>query len=195
MSGCVATTAMPPADQQATWEAHRAALANVNAWDLRGRVALRLGNDSGQAVLHWVRQRSEHRVDLIFPFGAGSVRLTQDERGAVLRDTQNKTYRGRSARALLAEVIGWDLPIDELNFWVLGLPAPGAVAHTEFDEQARLVALEQGEWRIVMRDYFEYSKYVLPSRIEVERKSTENSKPLDVRLSVQDWTLSESPNL
>jgi outer membrane lipoprotein LolB len=192
ISGCATTSVVAPADRAVAWQARQSELAPVDTWDLRGRVAVRFGNDSGQAVLHWVRNGAHYRVDLIFPFGAGSLRLTQDAEGAELRDSENRIYRGSSGRALLTDTVGWELPIDELNYWALGLPAPGPVTRTAFDDQARLAELEQGEWHIEFADYLDFGRYMLPSRIEITRNATENDKPVDVRLSVLNWNLSES---
>lgn len=153
------------ANPQAAWEAHRAALAQVNTWDIRGRLALRNADEGFQGSIQWVRERDRHRIDLTGPLGGGRVRLTQDRNGAELRDANDKIYRDSSVQQLLARTTGWDVPLEGLNYWVLGLPAPEAVTKNELDDWGRLKTLEQRGWEIRFLDYAQHEAFELPGRV------------------------------
>ncbi len=179
------------ADVQAAWEARQLSLAQVNAWDLHGRLALRTANEGFQASLHWLRKQDVHRIELAGPLGGGRVRLTQDKSGAELRDASDKSYRDVSVQRLLARTTGWDVPLEGLNYWALGLPAPGVVTRSELDEWGRLKLLEQRGWEIRFLEYVAQGAVELPSKIFIKRKSVSdaNSATLEVRLVIETWTL------
>ena len=181
----------PTVEQLRAWDVRRTSLTTIARWDLRGSVSVLAGSRSVRAVIHWIRDPRSQRIDLIFPFGAGTLRLTQDEHGVELLGRDNQVLRGTSARALLAQATGWEWPADELGFWVVGLPAPKtAIDVLGLDQEGRLANLEQGGWRVEILKYIDVGSFALPSRLSVERlgqKTPEES--IDVTLSVESWTL------
>jgi outer membrane lipoprotein LolB len=189
LAGCAVAPSRPPvSDPQAAWTAHRAALARIQTWDVRGRVAVRSGDDGVQASLLWVRESDLQRIELTGPFGGGRVRLIQNRDGAELHDTDNRVYRDSSLQRLLQRRVGWDLPISELNYWMLGLPAPGAVTGMELDEWGRLKVLQQSGWEIRLLEYSQQDGVELPSRLFVRRVET-STAPMEARLVVEKWTI------
>ena len=191
LTSCAALPERPPvADSQAAWQTRQTALARVHAWEIRGRLALRSAEEGFQASLHWIREQETHRIDLTGPLGGGRVRLTQDKNGAELRDASDKLYRDSSVQQLLARTTGWDVPLEGLNYWVLGLPAPEAITQSELDEWGRLKTLEQHGWEIRFLEYVGHDVYELPSRVFIKRKSDAASDTtLEVRLVIEKWTL------
>jgi outer membrane lipoprotein LolB len=178
---------VPVSDRQVAWQQRQVALSDIYAWDMRGRAFVRAGEEAGQTALHWVRDRMTHRIDLILALGAGSMRLTQDERGAELRDRENRISRDSSLQLLLRRSTGWDLPLESLNYWVLGLPAPGEIVKNEIDEYGRLQLLEQKGWKVEYIEYSDFSGFDLPSRVHVKRN---DGAAMEIRLAIQAWELS-----
>jgi outer membrane lipoprotein LolB len=195
IAGCAAVPERAPLDDpRGAWRARQAALASVDAWEIRGRLALRTADDGFQASLQWRREAERHRIELAGPLGGGRVRLTQDEQGAELRDAKDKVYRDRSLQRLLLRATGWQLPLDGLNYWVLGLPAPTPVTSSDIDAWGRLAVLEQQGWEIRFLDYAHYGAHELPSRVFVKRKTqTAAGATLDVRLVIETWTIPGAP--
>lgn len=189
LSACVAVPLRPPvANPPAVWQARQASLRYVQVWELRGRLAIRTADEGFQASLRWVRDAERHRLELAGPLGGGRVRLTQDKRGAELRDAKDKVYRDSSAQNLLMRATGWNVPLEGLNYWVLGLPAPGAVTRSEIDEWGRLKALEQDGWEISFVEYADSGAFELPSRVFVKRSADSAAgAPLEVRLVIEKW--------
>lgn len=193
LAGCAGLPERPPvADPGAVWDLRQSALARLKAWDLRGRLALRADEEGAHASLHWVRDEQTHRMNLAGPFGGGRVRVIYDEHGAELHDASGEVYRGPSVQGVLARATGWWLPVDALNYWVLGLPAPGLPARAELDTWGRLETLEQGEWRISFLEYTRQSGYELPKRLFVTRRSGSNDGVLEARIAIEQWTLSKA---
>ena len=156
LNGCAALPARTPDEVAHAWAMRQQMLAPLTNWELRGRIALRSRDEGMQASLHWVRERERQRISLVGPLGSGQVRLTQDASGAELRDTEKNVRRAPTVRQLLVETTGWDVPLDDMDWWVRGLPAPGAKAEQELDEDGRLKTLTQLGWEV---EFLEYDRY------------------------------------
>ncbi|MEK7697610.1 MAG: lipoprotein insertase outer membrane protein LolB [Pseudomonadota bacterium] len=194
LSGCAALSTRAPDEVARTWAMRQQALAPITNWELRGRIALRSRDEGMQASLHWVRERERQRISLVGPLGSGQVRLTQDAGGAELRDTEKNVRRAPTARQLLVETTGWDVPFDDMNWWVRGLPAPGAKAEQELDEDGRLKTLTQFGWEVEFLEYGRYGAYELPSKLFARRRENApgiglNHVTLEVRVVIERWVL------
>lgn len=185
MIGACATVP-PAAPPDESWSQRQAALWQLDAWQLQGRVSVRSQEEGGQASLVWRRQGENDRFDLIGPFGA-AVRVTQGDHGAELRYKQ-KSYRAADAQALLAEVTGWRLPLAGLPYWVLGVPIPGVSAEKRFDAQGRLRELRQLGWVVEITDYVQLDNYELPRRLNLSTVADGEAR-VEVRLLVERWAL------
>ncbi len=195
LAGCAATPSRPPvADVDAAWRERQTVLARVTDWDLRGRVALRTGDEGFHISLQWLREAGRHRIDLSGPLGGGRVRLIQNENGAELRDADDKVYRDSSMQRLLRRRTGLEMPIEGMNFWVLGLPAPGAAAKIELDEWGRLKTMQQQGWDIRFIEYADYDGYELPNRVFAKRSSIDDGseKMIEIRLIVEKWIFAKA---
>lgn len=194
-TACATLPERPPVDDRdAAWEARRQLLARLDTWDLRGRLALRTGEQGVHASIRWIRDHDNHRIDLTGPFGGGRARITLTRSGAELRDASNKVYRDASVEELLVRVTGWSLPLDSLRYWVVGLPVPDAAARNEVDEWGRLSLLEQQGWTIRFLEYVQADAYELPRRVFIERKARAGGEePLDARIVIESWALDETP--
>lgn len=195
IAGCAALPERPPAeDRYAAWEAQRQSLARLDAWELRGRLALRANGQGVNASIRWVRDRDNHRIDLTGPFGGGRARILLTKDGAELRDASNKVYRDVSVENLLMRVTGWSLPLESLRYWVVGLPVPEQAARMEIDEWGRLSLLEQQGWRIRYLEYAQAGPYELPRRLFVEVTGRGASEePIDARIAIESWIPGSMP--
>ena len=194
LSGCAALSTRAPDEVARTWAMRQQALAPITNWELRGRIALRSRDEGMQASLHWVRERERQRISLVGPLGSGQVRLTQDASGAELRDTEKNVRRAPTARQLLVETTGWDVPFDDMDWWVRGLPAPGAKAEQDLDEDGRLKTLTQFGWEVEFLEYGRYGAYELPSKLFARRRENVagiglNHVTLEVRVVIERWVL------
>jgi outer membrane lipoprotein LolB len=192
VGGCATTPERPPvADPGAAWLTRQKGLQALAGWELRGRVALRTRDDGWQASLVWTRQQDRHDIDLSGPLGSGHMRLTQDRHGAQLRDSANKVLHAADVESLLIRATGWRLPFDGLNYWVLGLPAPGASGAQDIDAWGRLRTLRQSGWDIEFLGYAEFAGTELPSKLFIRREqvATVAGETLEVRLVIDRWDL------
>jgi outer membrane lipoprotein LolB len=195
-AGCVTAPSLPPVENPAaTWQARQTELRPIDTWNIQGRMAMRTPEEGWQASLNWVREGERHRIDIIGPLGRGHLRLTRDKQGAELRDADQHSWHAENPELLLYRTTGWLVPLDGLNYWVLGLPSPDIAASQELDPQGRLKTLSQSGWDIRFLEYTRYGSLDLPSKLFLKRQGRgadgdpAEAATLEVRLIIEHWTL------
>jgi outer membrane lipoprotein LolB len=172
----------PPADSlhaELRWAEHRAALAQVIGFSLQGRLSDGRGR-SGE--LSW-QQRADgsFALQLRGPFGAGAVAIDGDARGVVVRSKDGE-HATDDPRGWMRDQLGWDLPLDDLRAWVVGLPADGIVDTLVLDADGRLASLQQQDWTVRYERYQTVGALDLPQRLDAQ------SGAIRLRLMVDRWT-------
>ncbi|HUF21345.1 MAG TPA: lipoprotein insertase outer membrane protein LolB [Burkholderiales bacterium] len=155
-------------------------LTAVGDFDLAGRIAVRVEDRGYSARMRWQHRIAGDEVWLYTPVGSVLATLTVDETGATLTTSDRKTFRSHDVQALTREVLGWDLPLDGLQHWVMGRVDPRApVDSAERDERQRLTRLAQRDWTI---DYLAYAADgALPSLLSLQYDE------LRLRLVIDRW--------
>ena len=158
--------------------------AAIGMFALAGRVAVKVEQRGYSARLNWRHGAGGDRLRILSPVGTVIAELEADASGATLTTADKKVYRSGDVQALTREVLGWDLPLEGLQHWVVGRAEPGwPVQAEERDARGRLTKLTQNEWRI---DYLAYSgDSALPSRMLLAYGN------LGLRLIIDRWDLSE----
>jgi outer membrane lipoprotein LolB len=158
--------------------------AGVETFSLTGRVAVKLEQHGYTAQLSWRHAAAADRLLLLSPVGSVIAELEADASGAILTTSGKKAYRSGDVQALTREVLGWDLPLQGLQHWVVGRAEPRfPVQSEERDARGRLTRLTQNDWHITYLAYAEDS--ALPARMELAYKR------LSLRLIIDRWDLSE----
>lgn len=184
LAGCAMQPPVSEPVRLAAFASRQAQIGKLLNWSLDGHAAIRTAHDAGSVAVHW-RQSGEHyRIDLIAPFGAGSVRLTGDAQRVRLQTSRGESVVAGSARDLLNRYMGYDLPVASLRYWLRGILAPGPVQAQQLDREGRLTFLTQQGWRIQFRDYGRFSGIELPTALELHRDQVE------MKLVIRRWEFS-----
>ena len=94
-----------------------------------------------------------------------------------------ETMTAATPEQLLAEAMGWLLPVSALRDWVRGVPySQAAIENKQLDEQGRLTLLKQAGWTIEFLRYMPFETYSMPSKVFMKHPD------LSVRLVVTDWS-------
>jgi outer membrane lipoprotein LolB len=153
-------------------------------FSLNARVAVKLDDRGYTASLRWRHSATSDSLRLLSPVGSTVGAIESDEAGATLTTADKKVYRSDDAQALTREVLGWDLPLAGLRYWVTGRADPSATVQAEErDDRQRLRALTQNDWRIAYLEYFGDS--AMPARLSLVYDR------LKLRLIVERWELPE----
>jgi len=139
------------------------------------------------STIHWRHDPDSDELWLYSPLGSGVAHMRQDASGALLIASDGKEYRAQDLKLLTRAVLGWDLPLDGLQYWVRGLPAPALrAAEQTYDAKGRPELLRQGDWQVAYLDWSAAGVSGLPSRVDL------SGEGLRVRLVVKEWKVDAS---
>ena len=184
LSGCASLTSHESISGQgnpAQWQAHKTHTAQLDGWQINGKVGIRSPRESGSATLFWLQRQDYFDIRLAGPMGRGAARLT-GRPGAVSLDAANQgQFKAESAEALLQQQLGWSLPVAHLFWWIRGLPAEDSKSSLTLDSESRLAKLEQDDWQVEYLSYVQQNGYWLPERMKLHGAN------LDITLVIKDW--------
>lgn len=174
-------TDQPPAN----WAARSASLGQLDHWKLTGKLAVRQPSDSGTAIInHWIQDGESYDLALSSSFlGMGSTRLKGVPGFIELTLPNGETYRSGEPESLVQAATGWRLPLENLTWWIRGLPSPGSDYRLLFDEQGSLAIIRQDGWEIRYDRWQDF----LASYPELPARITALKEDKRVRLVVSDW--------
>ena len=185
VGACTTTAPRPlPDDRADAWAETRARLATLDAWHAEGRLAVRTAADGGQAHFTW-RELDGDRfaLRLAGPWGQGAARLHGSAGYAELEAADGRRFGGPDARDLLLAVYGWDIPVDALRRWLIGLPTAGA--DYRLDRFGRVATLQWRDWALEYRRYRQRDGLDLPALLVARR----DADGVELRVAVDSWRL------
>ncbi len=170
LSACAQQTIRTHEDKNqpapASWAAHKKQMQAITQWHMKGKIGYRSPADGGSAWVDWRQQNDEFEMFLSGPFGAGVVRIFGNKHFATLRQADVEDISTRSAAALTVKLFGWQLPVDELAYWVRGIPAPRtAVTSRAFNAEGLLDNFEQTGWHLELSRYRDTGAGKLPGKV------------------------------
>jgi outer membrane lipoprotein LolB len=179
-AGCTTVAPAPVGDRAA----QEAELQSLEAWSLDGRIAVAAGDDGFSGGFDWVQARERADVSIQGPMG-GAAFAIHVEGGKLTLNARGETYADDEARAIIGDRIGNGtmLPVGEMRYWLIGVPAPGVQHEEARDADRRLAELGQSGWRVRYERYGTVGAYELPMRVEM---STEG---LRLRVVVSAWRM------
>ena len=184
LAGCAGLTSREAVDGKgdpAQWQAHKQQIAQLDGWQINGKIGIRAPRDSGSATLFWLQRQDYYDIRLSGPLGGGAARLT-GRPGDILLEVANRgRYQAESPEALLREQLRLELPVSNLLWWIRGLPAPESKSRITLDGASHLARLEQDGWQVEYLSYTEQNGYALPDRLKL------HGQDLDVTLVIKDW--------
>jgi outer membrane lipoprotein LolB len=183
MTGCTSIwQAQPSQSPDELWQQRQLQQAELQDWAFKGRTAIVQGQEGWNAGINWQEQGQHYQIRLSGPFSQGGVSLDGDQQQVTLTLNDGETLTAPTPEQLLAEAMGWLLPVSALRDWVRGVPYSGApVDSRELDNQGRLTKLEQAGWQIEFLRYMPFESYSMPAKVFMKHAQ------LNVKLIVSDW--------
>jgi outer membrane lipoprotein LolB len=182
--GCAQQPRETVDDPRRVWQQRQQQLEALERWQAEGRLSVELADDGGQAHFTWRQMGENFQLRLSGPWGQGGSVIEGGPEGARLDAGDGQRYRGSDAQQLLAAVYGWQIPVDGLRYWLIGLPR--AEGDPEIDRFGRLAAVTWQQWRIEYQGYQRVAGLELPERLRARRGDRG-----EIRLAIHDWILPE----
>jgi outer membrane lipoprotein LolB len=164
-------------------EARERQLANANHWVLQGKLGVSNGQDAGSGGFTWTQDGDHYEFVFRTPVTGKSYRLTGGPDGAQLDGAEGGPQRGPDAESLMRRALHWEVPLDELRAWVLGLRAPGAQADLSFGDDRLPSMLQQDGWTVSYPAWDTARQPPLPAKVFAEKP------PYKVKLAIQSWNM------
>ena len=186
LAGCRTVPAPAPAvpgpGADAPWSEQYAALATLDDYSLTGRVAVAANGQGFSANLRYRQQQQRADLALDGPMGIGGMRMQFDERELTVTNSSGETLDGAAARAEIERRLGFELPLAELRWWLLGLPAPGIPAEKHEESAGGAITdFQQNGWHVSINSRAPGLGFSLPARLTAEREGAR------LKLLVENW--------
>lgn len=138
----------------------------VPKFDITGKIGVTTrtteGVQAGSAFYTWGQLDGRFSIELTGALGMGATTITFDGKTAKLVSDHTGEISADSPEALLLKATGWQAPIGQLPFWVLGVTAPDD-ADVVYEGE-RLSTSTNGQWQA----QFEYAKKsTQPNRLTI----------------------------
>ena len=149
------------------------------AFEVSGRIAVRYNGQADSGNFSWQHGLGQDRLSLETPLGQTLAELSRDPAGVRLDMADGRQFRAAAVEPLSAEVLGWELPLSGLQYWIRGV---GNAANGSAD----VSGVEPGSYRLSQQgwqiDYPEFSgPPAVPSRLVLKRPG------LEIRLAIHEW--------
>ena len=175
LAGCATT---PPTPQPVA----RPAQIEHASFALNGRIAVNHDGKRSSSSVRWTHHPADDEILLFAPLGQTMARIHRDADEVVL-DTSDKHYAAEDTEELTQRVLGWHLPLEGLQYWVLALPAPGSQASIERDANGQVSVMRQDGWEIRYTRYAAQASDSLPLRMSLQREG------MELQLLIDEWEI------
>lgn len=186
LSGCAHKTAKPLLTED--WQEHSRQLVKLNKWQATGKLAVKVPNDGGSMGIKWQQEPTQFNIDFSGPFGQNLLAISGDDKQVTLSEPNHAPISAKTAEELIRRNTGWIIPVNQLAFWVRGLPDPTSrITKFQPNPQGLIETLEQSGWKISYSDYMSVTSgaetLAMPKRIVAEFKE------IRLTLAIRDWQL------
>lgn len=160
--------------------------ATLARWTAKGRIGFSAQGEGGSGSFVWRQEAARTALELRGPLGAGGLDLATDGTNLQLRDASGAALDGDAARAELERRLGGSLPLAQLRYWILGVPAPAASGSGGGPVQmatGSVPGFVQDGWVVTLDASKVYGEWRLPVRLLA------TTAGVRIKLLIDDWQL------
>ncbi len=154
-----------------------------SSFDLSGAIAAKNHKKGWTATINWKQNGpNQYQIRLLGPVGTQAV-MIEKKHGMTTYREGAKEVTSSNDHDLLQKQTGIHLPINNLYYWIRGIPAPGPVQSSAYNPDHTLHSLRQAGYTIEYTQYITVGKVTLPSKIRLQ------GQELTIKLIVKNWQL------
>lgn len=183
LQACAWVERVPVEQNFVAWSQRLARIGTLDQWAFHGRASISHEEEGWQIDLNWRQQQDRFELHMAGPLGQGAAELTGNGNRVLLNTSDGRQFEATTARELIRQKLGWDVPVADLGYWVRGVPAPGAHEVSQLDNLGRVVKMEQDGWTI------EFQRYDRVGDVELPAKFIAYNGSWRFKLVIDSWTL------
>lgn len=184
LSSCISMPRLHSNDP--LWQQRNKKLENMQNWQLNARISVVDVNNAWSSGVIWQQQKREFQI--VFNSAAGGVmRLSGDHKQVLLETAEKESFTAENADKLIAQVLDVQLPVQNLYYWIRGLPAKSKIELYSLNKDGSLQSLEQENWQIQFLSYTDLGELLLPERLYLQHPDYK------VRIAINRWELTTKP--
>jgi outer membrane lipoprotein LolB len=177
---------LPVGSDGLSYAERSATLATVDAWEIRGRLAVDTGGRAFQGRFDWQQRIDALNLTVRSPLGAGGLQVTGTPSHMTLT-ARGETRTLTDPEAELSALLGWWLPVGSLHAWLLGLTDSAFRATTANGPDGTLAGFDQRLWHVMFPSYQRAPLPGRPSGVLVPRQIDLTHDALKLKLTIDDW--------
>ena len=170
-----------PAAPAARYQEHLAEINKIQAFEARGRIAVLTESKGFSGSIHWHHHAEGDDIRFFSPLGTQLGELNQSAEGVTLTTSNQQSFHADNAEALTQQILGWSLPMQGLNNWILGRPNAANAIIYSWDKDGNLTHMNDQGWDI------EYPSYVVTDGFSLPGKILLKSRKVDLKLVIEQW--------
>lgn len=154
-----------------------------SSFKLVGAIAVNKNGKGWNASIDWTQKSaSQYNIRLSGPVGSKNVIITKQNSLVTYRDG-SKTIRSNSGDDLLKQKTKINIPVNNLYYWVRGMPAPGSIQSVNKNTDGQLQYLKQAGFTITYNQYMTDSHgNILPRKIRLQGNG------VIIKLAISSWS-------
>lgn len=184
--GC-SSTPEPIVDVE--WQAHQQKLQQIQTYQVIGKIGYISPEQRETLNFQWQKSPNKSQLRLTNFLGQTVLSLSMDAKGATVETYDDQKFNAANGQILIYQLTGLDIPIDDLQGWVLGLPTKAD--YFKLNESNTLASLDKTSgrqnWHVDYTRYKEFSwqsgNIPLPDRMQLTQQKT------SIKLVISKWIL------
>lgn len=174
-------TIQPPAS---VYLSHLEAIQPISNFAISGRMAILTETKGFSGSIRWHHHEEGDDIQFFSPLGTQLGNISKSTDGVTLTTSNQKIYHADDAATLTQQTLGWSLPMDGLQDWMLGRPnatTDGTLEILAWDAQGNITHMRQNGWDIEYPTYITSEEFQLPGKIILK------SDKLELKLVIEQW--------
>ena len=153
-------------------------VAELSKWSANGKIGVSGTEQSGSGSFTWQQAAEVSKLQVRGPVGTGSLQITLNGTQLSMQASDGTQYNTEQVLTELETRLGVAVPVNQLRYWLLGVPGPGKYQWSEAS-----TVLEQDGWHIVYGEWLQRGELRVPAKLTLTREQ------LRIVMVVQGWQL------
>ena len=188
LGACSTTKSRLPAQGSLNQAQHQLDLAQLQNWQVEGRMAFKSSQEKFSANINWRQDKDQYDIKLTTFIGT-SIMHMQGQPGLVKLEADDKSYQDSDASVLIHSITGWNIPVENLAAWLKG----------QVEMKDRVVFSSEGllqellprcidcqHWKIEYSAYKQVDSYWLPHQIKLNNLVQSDNQ---IKIRIKQWKL------